>query len=118
MPGSANFTYTIAYIRPTHGTIPRCRDTIRGSRGGTGGADPLKNHKAIGFICNTCPDPHINHKATKTAFKVGPPSAGALQRNAISIAFRWRADDGQLLVVFGPHQLKNTHKKKIKVDPL
>ena len=28
-----------------------------GSREGTGGPDPPKNHKNIGFLCNTGPDP-------------------------------------------------------------
>ena len=41
----------------------------------------LKNHKNIGFLSNTGPDPLKNHKATKPAFNVGPPSAR--QRNAI-----------------------------------
>ena len=36
-------------------------------------------------------------KATKTAFSVGPPSTR--QRNAFSMAFRWWADYGLLLVV-------------------
>ena len=49
--------------------------------GGTGGPDPLKNHKNIGFLTNTGPDPLKNHKATKPAFNVGPSSAR--QRNAI-----------------------------------
>ena len=35
---------------------------------------PLKNHKAIGFLSNTGPDPLNTHKATctKPAFNVGP----------------------------------------------
>ena len=41
----------------------------------------LKNHKAIGFLSNTGPDPLEMHKATKPTFNVGPPSAR--QRNAI-----------------------------------
>ena len=41
----------------------------------------LKNHKAVWFLSNTCPDPMKNHhKATKRAFHVGPPSTR--QRNA------------------------------------
>ena len=40
-----------------------------------------------------------NHKAAELAFNVGPSSAR--QRNAIYMAFRWRADDGPLLVLFG-----------------
>ena len=45
-----------------------------GSRGGgTGGPDhPLKNHKNIGFLSNTGPDPLKNHKAAKPAFTYGP----------------------------------------------
>ena len=50
--------------------------------GGTGGPTfPLENHKNIGFLSNTGPDPLKNHKATKLAFKVGLSSAH--QRNAI-----------------------------------
>ena len=81
-----------------------------GFREWTGGPDPppLKNHKNVGFLCNTGPDPLKNHKATKSASNVGPISAH--QRNAISLAFRRRADDGPIRAVFGssiPHQLKN-----------
>ena len=59
---------------------------------------PLKNHNNIGFPSNTGPDPLKNHKATKPAFNVGP--SWALQRNAIQMAFCWRADDGPLIVIF------------------
>ena len=38
---------------------------MRGSRGGTGARDPLKNHKNIGTISNTGLNPLKNHKATK-----------------------------------------------------
>ena len=37
------------------------------------GPDPLKNHQNIGFRSNTDSDPHVNHKATKQAFKIWPP---------------------------------------------
>ena len=38
---------------------------MRKSRGGTGGpTSPLENHKNIGFLSNTGPDPLKNHKAT------------------------------------------------------
>ena len=46
------------------------------------GPPPLKNHKNIGFSCNTGPDPLKNHKATKPAFNVGPSLAR--QRNVIN----------------------------------
>ena len=42
---------------------------------------PLKNHKNIGFLCNTSLNPLENHVATKPAFKVW--SSSARQRNAI-----------------------------------
>ena len=59
-----------------------CVKTMCGSRGGTWGSDPpLKNYKNIGFLGDTGPDPLKKHKATKPAFKVGPPAAR--QRNAI-----------------------------------
>ena len=52
------------------------------SRGGDrGSGPPLKNHKNIGFLSNTDPDPLKNHKATKPKFNVGQSSA--CQRNAI-----------------------------------
>ena len=69
---------------------------MRGFRGGQGGPDPppLKNHKNIGFLCNTGPDTLKNHKANKPAFNVRPSSAR--QRNAISLAFCWRTDMAHL----------------------
>ena len=42
---------------------------------------PKKNHKNIGFLSNTGPDPLENHKATKPAFIVG--SLSVRQQNAI-----------------------------------
>ena len=35
----------------------------RGEGGGHGVRTPLKNHKNIGFLCNTGPGPLKNHKA-------------------------------------------------------
>ena len=49
--------------------------------GGTGGPDPLKNHKKIGFHSNSGPDPMKNHKAIEPAFNVWLSSA--CQGNAI-----------------------------------
>ena len=39
---------------------------------------PLKNHKAIGFLIKTCPDPLKNYKSTKPAFNIGPSSVRLL----------------------------------------
>ena len=75
--------------------------------GGTGG---LQNHKNIGFLFNTGPDPLKNHKATKPAFIVVPSSA--CQRNAISMTFRWRADDGPNKAVLGSSIPPSTKKEK------
>ena len=59
-----------------------------GGGGGTGGPyhthpppPPLKNHKNIGFLSNTGPEPLKKLQATKPAFKVGPSLAH--QQNAI-----------------------------------
>ena len=78
------------------------RMRMGGSRG-DGGTDPppLKNHNTIGFPSNTGPDPQKNHKVTKPAFNVGP--------SYVRQAFRWQADVGPLMVVFGsslPSQLR------------
>ena len=41
--------------------------------GGHKGSGPSQeNHKKLGFFSNTGPDPLKNHKATKSAFNVGP----------------------------------------------
>ena len=34
------------------------------------GSPSLENHKAVGFLSNTGPDPQENHIATKPAFNV------------------------------------------------
>ena len=45
------------------------------SRGMTGGPDPsTEDHKAVGFLSNTSPDPLENHEDTKSAFNVEPSS--------------------------------------------
>ena len=76
---------------------------MRGSRGGRdrGSGPPLKNHKNIGFLSNTALDSLLN----KRAYNVGPTFAR--QRNAISMAFRWQANDGLLLVEFCSSPLTN-----------
>ena len=69
----------------------------RGRVGGpVGGPDPdPENHKNIGSLSNTCPDPLKIHKATKPVFIIenwtiiGPPA-----KSHFNGVFRWRADDG------------------------
>ena len=76
--------------------------SMPGSRGGDKGfGPPLKNHKNIGFLSNTGPDPLKNHKATKPALNVGPASARQQNVKHHFMVFRWRTDDGPLIVVFG-----------------
>ena len=70
---------------------------------------PLKNHKNIGFLSNSGPDPLKNYEATEPAFNVGLSSAP--QPNAILMAFCWRADDGLLIVVFGHFHPSSTKKQ-------
>ena len=67
--------------------------------GVAGGPDhPLKNHKFIGFPSNIGPDPL---KITKLPSQHQCGSLSASQRNTISMAFRWQANNCLLLVVFG-----------------
>ena len=75
-------TYCI-YVNATKCILYIPSKAMRGPRGGTGGPDPLplKNHKNIGFLSNTGPDPLNNYKASKPAFNVEPSSLR--QRNAI-----------------------------------
>ena len=61
-----------------HMFMKTCAEPEGGDRGS---GSPLKNHKNIGFISDTGPDPLKNHKAAKPAFNVG--SSSARQRNAI-----------------------------------
>ena len=56
---------------------------MRGSRGRDRGSGPPENHKNIGFLRNTAPDPLKNHKAIKPAFNwviIGPPMKRHLSR--------------------------------------
>ena len=65
-----------------------------GSRGGVGGQGvqtPPEKSQNIGFPSNTGPDPLKNHKATKPAFNVGPPSA------ASETPFKWCFAGGPMM---------------------
>ena len=90
-------------------------------RGGQGVWTPppaLKNHKNKEFLSNSGQDPlKIKiKKASKPAFNAGPSSAR--KGNAISMAFRWRASGGPLVVVFGPAHPSSPKKALSKLDPL
>ena len=75
---------------------------------GTGGLDPTpKNHKNIGFSSNTGPDPlekHCYQASIQCWGIIGTPA----KRNLI--AFRWRVDDGPLIVVLAKFTLPSSHR--------
>ena len=60
---------TVLYYFPPFTTRPCAYP-----EGGRGVRTPLKNHKSIGFLSNSGPDPLENHKITMPAFNVGPSS--------------------------------------------
>ena len=82
----------------------------RGGWGENGDLDPLKNHKNMEYLSNTCSDPLKNHLVTKPAFNVGPSSVR--KRNAIQMAWRFAGEPkmARLQWYLNPlslHQLKN-----------
>ena len=83
------------------------------SRGGT---PPLKNHKNIGVLCNSGPDPL---KFTKL---LSQHSMLDHHRPASeTMAFHWRADDGLFIAVFVssiPLSTKKQLKTFLSLDPL
>ena len=63
---------------------------------------PEKSQKIWGFLAILVPIP------TKPLFNVGPTVAS--QRNVFSMVYRWRADGGPLIVVFGSFLPSSTKK--------
>ena len=57
--------------------VPCANPEWRGEGGGGRGSE--KNHKNIGFLNNTGPDPKKKYKAFKPAFNVGPTPARQLK---------------------------------------
>ena len=81
--------------RGSYGPLCSCADPEWGG----GSPDPAEKSQKYSVSQQNWSGSHENHKTTKPAFNVGPSSAR--QRNAIKMAFRWQADDGPLIVVFG-----------------
>ena len=80
---------------------------------GDRGPDPpphLKNHKNIEFLSNTGPDPLKFSKLPSQHSTLGR-HRHASETPRHSKAFRWRADDGPLFVLFGS---SHPYKKKKK----
>ena len=79
---------------------------------GSGPPPPPENHKNIGFLSNIGPDPLKIQASIQCWAIIGPPA----KRNAISVAFRLRDDDGPqegrwwltkwYFDPLSPHQLK------------
>ena len=67
---------------------------MRGSRGGTGGPDPQENHKAIGFLSNTGPDPMEVTKLPSQHSMLGH------HRPATEAPFEWRFAGGPMIALF------------------
>ena len=75
----------------------------------------MKNHKSIGFLRNTCLDSLKNTKLPSQLQCWAIISTRAKRHfNCITMAFRWRVDDGPLIVVFGSSLPSSTKKPKKK----
>ena len=93
--------------------VPQWKLGMRGSRVGTGGPytpPPLKYQRNIGFlaILDRIPCNFQNFQSYQASIQcwanTGPPAKRHLSSSARQgnlMAFRWRAGDGPLLVVFG-----------------
>ena len=72
----------------------------RGGGGGKGVQTPLKNHKNTGFLSNTGPDPRPRKSLCYQSSIKCWASFGKSANRHLKMTFRWRADDGSLLIVF------------------
>ena len=89
---------------PWNGPARFIQNTCEDPEGETGGPDPLKNHKNIGFSSSTSPDP-LKNRSSQASIQcwaiIGPPAKRHLMlENGVKLAY--------------PHELK---KKPIKVGP-
>ena len=88
---------------------------VRIQRGGQGFRTPPENHKNIGFSRNTGTDPLKNRSYQASIQCLAIISMPAKRH---SMAFRWRADDGLLIVVLGSSLPSSTRKKNnVKIGP-
>ena len=79
---------------------------------GTGGSGPPENHKKLGFLNNTGPDPLKNHKATKPEFNVGPSFKWRFAGGPMMTRLAWNLDPSS------PSSTKKQLKTPSKLDPL
>ena len=80
--------------------------------GGQGSGTLLENYKNIGFLSNTGPFPLKITKLPIQHSMLGHHRPR--QRNAIQMAFCWRAVKGPLIVVFGSILSSSNYKKERK----
>ena len=78
---------------------------------------PPKYHKNEGFLSNSGPDPLKNHSYHPSIQRWPSSISSPAKRHfdAIQMAFRWRPDDGPLIVVSGSNlssSFKNKQRKK------
>ena len=84
-----------------------------GSRGGQGvrTPPPRKITKNIGFLSNSSPDPlKITKLPSQQHSMLGHHQHAS--ETPFNMAFRWRADDGPHIVVFGSSHPSSTKKKR------
>ena len=96
-----------------------CADPEEGT-GGPAPPPPWKNHKSIRFSSNTGPD-LLKIRSYQASIQCWAINGTPAKRHLMT--FRWRADDGPLIVVVGcslPSSTKNKTKKKrlSKLDSL
>ena len=85
-----------------------------GSRGGTGSPDPpsLKNHKNIGSLSNTGPDPLKITKLPSQHSRLGH------HRHASETQSKWRFAGGPMMAHLFRFYLPSLAKITLKLDPL
>ena len=87
--------------------------------GGQGVQTPPENHKNIGLLSRTGPDPLKNHKAIKPAFNVGPWAIIGLSRPASKTPFKWHFTCGPMMLFECYLNSLSPQKKKLpELDPL
>ena len=105
--------YSTELLDSSTETYTRMTNIMDGYRGGDrGSVPPLVNHKNIGFLSSTGPDPLKNHKATNPAFNVRHARETPLQW--LSLAGRWWPANSGILIL-PPLIIKKREKKRYQI---